>query len=92
MNDLTCSSTTIEENFNSEQIQLYPNPANNQITISVDQGPLGNVFIYNQIGQIIAKFYSDSATKMFDISRFENGLFFLYFPDKGITLKFTKAN
>jgi CubicO group peptidase (beta-lactamase class C family) len=92
VNDLTCSSTTIEENFNSEQIQLYPNPANNQITISVDQGPLGNVFIYNQIGQIIAKFYSDSATKMFDISRFENGLFFLYFPDKGITLKFTKAN
>jgi len=92
VNDLTCASSTIEENFNSEQIQLYPNPTNEQITISGGQGRLGKVNIYNQIGQKMIEFDCDSASKSLDLSGFENGLFFLVFPEKGITLKFIKFN
>lgn len=92
VNDLVCASSTIEENFNSEEIQLYPNPANEQITISVNKGQLEKVQIYNQIGQKMTEFDCNSASKSLDISGFENGLFFLVFPEKGITLKFIKLN
>ena len=92
VNDLVCSATAIEENFNSEEIQLYPNPANEQITISVNQGQLEKVQIYNQIGQKMTEFDCNSASETLDISGFENGLFFLVFPEKGITLKFIKLN
>ena len=92
VNDLVCSATAIEENFNSEEIQLYPNPANEQITISVNQGQLEKVQIYNQIGQKMTEFDCNSASETFDVSGFENGLFFLVFPEKGITLKFIKLN
>jgi CubicO group peptidase (beta-lactamase class C family) len=92
VNDLSCSTSSIEENFNSEQIKLYPNPANEQITISVNQGRLGKVQIYNQIGQKMTEFDCNSASKSLDISGFENGLYFLIFPEKGITLKFIKLN
>ena len=92
VNDLSCSSSTIEENFNSEEIKLYPNPANEQITISANQGQLEKVQIYNQIGQKMTEFDCNSASKSLDISGFENGLFFLVFPEKGITLKFIKLN
>ena len=92
VNDLSCSTSIIEENFNSEQIKLYPNPANKQITISVNQGRLGKVQIYNQIGQKMTEFDCNSASKSLDISGFENGLYFLIFPEKGITLKFIKLN
>jgi hypothetical protein len=92
VNDLVCASTTIEENFNSEQIKLYPNPSNEQITISGGQGRLGKVQIYNQIGQKMTEFDCNSASKSLNLSGFENGLFFLVFPEKGITLKFIKLN
>ncbi|MFY7667674.1 MAG: serine hydrolase [Crocinitomicaceae bacterium] len=92
VNDLVCSATAIEENFNSEEIQLYPNPANEQITISVNQGQLEKVQIYNQIGQKMTEFDCNSASETLDISGFENGLYFLIFPEKGITLKFIKLN
>jgi CubicO group peptidase (beta-lactamase class C family) len=92
VNDLVCASSTIEENFNSDEIQLYPNPADEQITISANQGRLGKVQIYNQIGQKMTEFDCNSASKSLDLSGFENGLFFLVFPEKGITLKFIKLN
>ena len=92
VNDLSCSTSIIEENFNSEEIKLYPNPANEQITISANQGQLEKVQIYNQIGQKMTEFDCNSASKSLDISGFENGLFFLVFPEKGITLKFIKLN
>ncbi len=92
VNDLTCASSIIEENFISEEIQLYPNPANEQITISVKSSPLGKALVYNHVGQAIAEFYCDSSSKRIDLSSFEKGLFFINLTDKGVTLKFTVAN
>jgi hypothetical protein len=92
VNDLTCISSISEENFYSEEIQLYPNPANEQITISVNKGRLGTVLIYNQLGQTIAEIYCDSNSKTINLSCYQNGLYFLNFPEKGFTLKFSKGN
>lgn len=90
VNDLACSASAIEENFNSEEIQLYPYPSADQITISVKNGILGTVLIHNQIGQRISELNLNSSTESIDITRFENGIFFLTFPDRGITLRFLK--
>jgi CubicO group peptidase (beta-lactamase class C family) len=90
VNDLACSASAIEENFNSEEIQLYPYPSADQITISVKNGRLGTVLIHNQIGQRISELNLNSSTESIDITRYENGIFFLTFPERGITLRFLK--
>ncbi|MFM8243353.1 MAG: T9SS type A sorting domain-containing protein, partial [Crocinitomicaceae bacterium] len=74
------------------EIQVYPNPANEQITISVNKGRLGKILIYNQLGQEIVGFQCDSNSKLIDLSNYQNGLYFLNFPEKGISLKFTKGH
>jgi CubicO group peptidase (beta-lactamase class C family) len=92
VNDLTCISSINEENFISEEIQLYPNPANEQITISANKGRLGKMLIYNQLGKAIAEFQCDSNSKLIDLSNYQNCIYFLNFPEKGVTLKFRKGN
>jgi len=62
------------------EVSLYPNPANNSITIE-NVMQISNISIYNTLGQ---KVYEDNFSKnkiIIDISNLNNGLYFLKTSD-----------
>jgi hypothetical protein len=89
VNGLICSTSGIEE-ITVEQIQLYPNPVNEQITISNKDGSLDRIIIFNQLGSKMTDFFSDQATITCDISELVEGIYFVSLPESGITLRFVK--
>jgi hypothetical protein len=71
--------TGIEENSFEDQINIYPNPANNHINITKENDIDDlSITIYNTIGQIL---YSEqeinSNSSQIDISNISNGLLFI---------------
>jgi len=89
VNDLSCSLSEIEED-NLSEIKVFPNPASSYITIDANDIKLGKIMIYNSVGMVQQELSSDLTTLNLDISAFENGLYFISFPDKKITLRFVK--
>ncbi|MFL0352850.1 T9SS type A sorting domain-containing protein [Xanthomarina sp. GH4-25] len=69
----TTESLTIEEN-NVTVFNIYPNPAQNQVTIQLQEGlELNQVNIYNTLGQFI----STSKEKVINTSHLSSGLYLL---------------
>jgi len=55
---------------------MYPNPANNQLTISSKDEAISNVEIYNVLGQaIVNKTFSNNFSETLDISNLNSGLY-----------------
>jgi len=90
VNDLECSTSSIEEIDLAQEIQVYPNPANEQIIVSIEKGVLGKVVLYNEIGVKINEIQSNAESIEIDISNLEKGVYFVVLPDKGNTLRFLK--
>ncbi|MFM7661736.1 MAG: T9SS type A sorting domain-containing protein, partial [Bacteroidota bacterium] len=90
VNDLVCSTSSIEEGELAREIQVYPNPANEQIIVSIEKGVLGKVVLYNEIGLKINEIQSNSESIEIDISNLEKGVYFVVLPEKGNTLRFLK--
>ena len=91
VNDLVCSTSSVEEEYFEPEIQLYPNPANEQLTITVKDGFLGKVILYNQVGEKIEELDFRSTSSTLDISDYKNGMYFLTFPVLGRTIRFVKS-
>jgi CubicO group peptidase (beta-lactamase class C family) len=91
VNDLVCSTSSVEEENFEQEIQLYPNPANEQLTITVKDGFLGKVILYNQVGEKIEELDFRSTSSTLDISDYKNGMYFLTFPVLGRTIRFVKS-
>jgi CubicO group peptidase (beta-lactamase class C family) len=92
VNDLTCSASGIEENGSSEKVHVFPNPANDLITVSVKKGTLGTAIIYDQLGTKIKEINSNTELAKFTISDLQNGIYFISLPDRGVSLRFVKNN
>jgi CubicO group peptidase (beta-lactamase class C family) len=92
VNDLVCSTSGMQEENIVNQIKLYPNPANNQVIISIREGVLGKVILYNQLGAKIKEFSVDLSSLQMDISNYENGFYFISLPDHGLNLRLAKGN
>jgi CubicO group peptidase (beta-lactamase class C family) len=92
VNDLVCSTSSVEEEYFEPEIQFYPNPANEQLTVSVTGGSLGNVILYDQLGVKIKEVNSNTELAKFTISDLQNGIYFISLPDRGISLRFVKNN
>ena len=72
-------ATNISQLINNDQITIYPNPANQNITIQYSK-EIGSVIIYNTIGEII---YNKASNKNnIDISNLQNGVYFVIIKDK----------
>lgn len=91
VNDLVCSTSSVEEEYFEQEIQLYPNPANEELTITVKDGFLGKVILYNQVGGKIEELDFSSTSSTLDISDYKNGMYFLTFLELGRTIRFIKA-
>jgi CubicO group peptidase (beta-lactamase class C family) len=92
VNDLTCSTSGIEENGYSEKVNIFPNPTNDLITVSVKKGTLGTAIIYDQLGTKMKEINSNNDSAKFSIADLQNGIYFISLPDRGISLRFVKNN
>lgn len=86
-NNVNLSAPLALDNFNRDLIQVYPNPASNEINIT-DISEVTSYEIYNVIGKMVLK--SDKLfSNTIDISTLINGVYFLKL-DAIKTIKFIK--
>jgi CubicO group peptidase (beta-lactamase class C family) len=91
VNDLSCSTSEMKEENISNQIQVYPNPSMDQLTITVDKGVLGKVIVLNHLGVKIKEFSIQSASYKLDISDYSDGFYFVSVPERGVNMRFIKG-
>lgn len=88
LNQVMCTSTAVTQPYSSD-IQLFPNPATNQITLKTTNSAPISTYIYNAAGQLIQK---NNNLFSFDISTYPSGFYFIKIIQNGEiqTLKFLK--
>jgi CubicO group peptidase (beta-lactamase class C family) len=91
VNDLVCSTSSIEEEYFEPEIQLYPNPANEQLTVSMKGGSLGNVILYDQLGVKIKEINSNESSTTFTISGLAEGVYFIKIGGSRQMVRFIKT-
>jgi PKD repeat protein len=71
----TNSIVPMETNF---QLEIYPNPATNQINVDVTgSAEIVNIKVYNAIGQIIDEFEITNNKATIDLGSFARGIYFI---------------
>lgn len=77
--DLLPCNVSVEEYGFENQINIYPNPANDLINITKEQGVKDiNITIYNSLGQTLyTEKKINSNNKQIDIGSYNNGLLFI---------------
>jgi len=75
------------ENINSEEvISIFPNPTNRQLIISIEDGIIEGVNIFNQTGQIVIN--EKSGNWILDVSNLQPGMYVIeIMTDKQIIRK-----
>jgi hypothetical protein len=64
--------------FDSKEVSVYPNPANNQFNIEGKNLDQASVFVYNQIGQQLSLKHTKQDNKLqFDCSNVVSGVYFV---------------
>ncbi len=75
---LDCSFVSTDDTSTSNQISIYPNPTNGQITVSWDHENVETVTIYNSLGQEIFSLPTNGATALnTDLTNLANGIYFV---------------
>jgi hypothetical protein len=88
--DLTMQFTGIEENQSSVYL-VYPNPAHNEITISVESVLVGTLFsITDNAGRVVLKEIFRETEYKVNLSPFENGVYFIRTVEGGRPVKIIK--
>jgi hypothetical protein len=67
---------SVEESISGADVSVYPNPANNMVSITAPQGT-DQLIIMNAIGQTVQTFNNPSTKTSIDVVGFEKGMFFV---------------
>ncbi len=78
---VTVSPTSINENILANQVNLYPNPAQNTVSLS-NLPNEGNIKLINVLGTVVTEVKINATTMNIDLSNYANGLYFLHISDK----------
>lgn len=70
------NSTGINE-FLRNSLSVFPNPANNQITLDNGQTMIKDISIYDIMGREIRKYPINETKSMLDVSNLQSGMYFL---------------
>ncbi len=100
MNNNGCTDTSECFSFvgiskvNAEVIRLYPNPANNQLTIDFASVAMRHISITDMQGQLVQSFTTSEKKPVINISSLDAGIYnFIVKSDEGFShTKFIKAN
>lgn len=79
------SDVSVEELIALEYT-LYPNPVENQLTISFIKSDLGSVFIYNSVGMLVASLNPNDSTLVVDMSQWSAGFYMVRFGQLNRTI------
>ncbi len=84
--------TAVENNMVSNEMTLYPNPAQQQITLDMGSNSVGaNISVYNSLGQVmIQKQVNNEQKVVLDIAGFPAGIYFIQTGQS--VQKFMKVN
>lgn len=90
--DLT--TVSISELENGGSMQVFPNPAKGQITLSISKAVADRVELLDVTGRILASFSQVTDNINVDISKYVSGVYYfrIYSGDKEYTCKFTKID
>jgi len=79
-------------NNNGSMFSIYPNPANNSLTLNLKNNQTSLVEVYNMLGAVVTSFNSSSLTNNIDISNLNAGIYTLKVSQNGqsTTQKFVK--
>ena len=93
VNQLTCSTSGMTEPMMmTDQINLYPNPSNQFMTLSVSEGMLNRIIIFDQLGSKVKEFHIGATSSVIDISRLDKGIYYLSFPERAKMIRIEKIN
>ena len=71
------------QNPSLEQMAIYPNPSDNNISVEVPGNLIGTKLnIYSTLGRKLAAYTLSETNSQFDISNFKSGIYFLRFESK----------
>ena len=70
------NSTGINE-FSESRLSVFPNPANNQITLDNGQGVMKEVYVYDIMGKEVRHLAVQGTLTTIDVSNLQNGIYFL---------------
>ena len=71
------------------KVQLYPNPAQNELTVRNIANANSKVSVYNAVGQKLIERTANGTQAKFDVSNLRKGMYFVRFSD-GTSQKFIK--
>ncbi|HEX7415045.1 MAG TPA: LamG-like jellyroll fold domain-containing protein [Bacteroidia bacterium] len=74
------SATSIKNITSSNQIKIYPNPANNEINLTISQFDnlkTSSVEIYNLIGECVHRQVLKSSNSLINVADLSNGVYFV---------------
>ncbi len=84
---------SVKEEYNTNDVQVFPNPANNSITFNTDSYQDFNLTIFNAIGQAVLQKQLTTSITTLNIQGFQQGMYYYQLiNDKGklISGKFVK--
>jgi hypothetical protein len=84
---IDCLTTGFTETFFTHQVNIYPNPTNNSISV-LSSNELGLTTIYNSMGKIIFQQNINSSEQSIDLSKQPSGIYIL--QTQGILKKIIK--
>jgi len=68
-------TVSVESIYPEEEISIFPNPANRELTISIKDGTIEEVNIYNLTGQKVI--HEKPANNILDISKLQQGMYII---------------
>ena len=69
------------DNANDQKCNLFPNPADGYVTISVDG--ISEICVYNAMGQLMDSFVFNNQRVRIETSHYPEGLYFVQVNGKG---------
>ena len=83
---------TYKLNEGNKQFRLYPNPANNSITVEKVSGQIENLKIFSMYGKLVMELNNVEKSTTLDISNFASGAYFIRFTSQNgiVTKRFIK--
>jgi len=73
-------------------VSIYPNPAYNEINISIENKMLDEIFIYDMLGKVVQHDIVKDVDHMINIEQYKPGVYLVYIitPDDTYKSKFIK--
>jgi hypothetical protein len=86
------SSIGLEEaNLNEPKVQIYPNPTSGKFVVELlNLEPNFQIEIYSTLGSKLSEFTLNTISNVIDISSLPNGIYIVYVPTIGKSIKINK--